>query len=58
MAKKKEYEPKENDDWDLEAAREHRKTIEEKSKAISDTYKKWWDKKNHTWKKGFREHGK
>jgi hypothetical protein len=55
--KKKKYKPKENDDWDEEADREHRRTIDEKTSAISEMYKKWWDKDKRTWKKGFKRHG-
>ena len=36
MAKKKKYVPKKEDDWDVEEAKEHRKIIEEKSKAITE----------------------
>ena len=57
MKKKKKYQPREDDDWDIEADREHRRIIEEKSKAISEIYKKWWDKKEKGWKEGFRGHG-
>lgn len=52
--KKKKYEPREDDDWDEGAAREHRRIIDEKSKAISETYKRWWDKDNKRWKRGFK----
>lgn len=55
MKKKKKYRPREDDDWDIEADREHRRIIEEKSKAISEIYKKWWDKEKHTWKKGYKK---
>ena len=57
MAKKKKYEPREDDDWDIEEARAHRKIINEKIKSISDKYKKWWDKDKKTWKKGYKGHG-
>ena len=57
MVKKKKYKPNEHDDWDEQAAHEHRKAIDEKTKVISETYKKWWDKEKHTWKKGFSRHG-
>lgn len=53
MAKKKKYTPKEDDDWDIEEAKEHRRIISEKSKKITEKYKKWWDSKNHRWKDGF-----
>ena len=55
--KKKKYKPKENDDWDEQVAREHRKAIDEKTRAISETYKKWWDTDKHQWKNGFEGHG-
>ena len=55
MKKKKKYQPREDDDWDIEADREHRRIIEEKSKAISEIYKKWGDKEKHTWKKGYKK---
>ena len=54
MKKKKKYQPREDDNWDIEADREHRRIIEKKSKAISETYRKWWDKEKHTWKKGYK----
>ncbi len=57
MAKKKKYQPREDDDWDIEEAREHRRIISEKIKSISDTYRKWWDKDRKTWKKGYKGHG-
>ena len=57
MAKKKKYMPKKDDDWDLEKAREHQKIINEKSKKITEKYKKWWDQEAGTWKKGFKGHG-
>lgn len=49
--------PKKDDDWDLEKAREHQKIINEKSKKITEKYKKWWDQEAGTWKKGFKGHG-
>jgi len=57
MAKKKKYKPKEHDGWDEGADREHRRTIDEKTKAIGEMYKKWWDKEKHGWKKGFNRYG-
>ena len=57
MKKKKKYQPREDDDWDIEADREHRRIIEQKSKAISEIYKKWWDKDKKTWKKGYKKDG-
>jgi len=53
--KKKKYQPREDDDWDLEEAREHRRVINEKIKSISETYKKWWDKDKKTWKEGYKK---
>ncbi len=53
--KKKTYQPKEDDDWDEKAAREHRRIIKEKTKAISETYKKWWDKDKKAWRKGYKK---
>ena len=41
---------------DLEEFREHLKIIDEKSKAISEKYKKWWDSDKRGWKRGFDEH--
>jgi len=56
MAKKKKYIPKKDDDWDMEAAKEHRQIIKDKEKEIANKYKKWWDDKNGKWKKGFEGH--
>ena len=56
MAKKKQYAPKKDDDWDEEAMKEHRRVILEKSKAITEKYKKWWDFERHCWKDGFPGH--
>ena len=36
---------------------EHLKMINEKTKAIVEKYRKWWDKDKRTWKKGFKGHG-
>ena len=54
MSKKKPYQPQNDDDWDEDAASEHRRIINEKSKTISETYKKWWDKDKKTWRRGFK----
>tara|TARA_R110000824_G_scaffold71795_1_gene183680 strand:- start:1197 stop:1373 length:177 start_codon:yes stop_codon:yes gene_type:complete len=54
MSKKKPYQPQNDDDWDEGAASEHRRIINEKSKTISETYKKWWDKDKKTWRRGFK----
>tara|TARA_R100000008_G_C3521859_1_gene134440 strand:- start:22 stop:189 length:168 start_codon:yes stop_codon:yes gene_type:complete len=53
MPKKKKYTPREDDDWDIEEAKEHRRIIAEKSKKIAEKYKKWWDSDKHRWKDGF-----
>ena len=55
--KKKKYTPRKDDDWDIEGARMHRQVIAEKSKAITEKYKTWWDSENKNWKKGFMGHG-
>ena len=55
--KKKKYKPKEDDDWDEQVAREHCKAIDEKTRAISEMHKKWWDTDKHRWKDGFEGHG-
>ena len=53
MVKKKKYVPKEEDGWDAEEDKEHRRMITEKQKKIAEKYKNWWDSKNHKWKDGF-----
>jgi len=55
MAKKKKYEAPEASKKEIAALREHSKLIDKKIKAISETYKKWWDKDKKTWKKGFKK---
>ena len=57
MAKKKKYTPQKDDDWDFEADKEHRRIIAEKEKSIKESYKKWWDKKSNSWKKGKPQNG-
>ena len=57
MAKKKKYVPQKDDDWDVEADREHRRIVGEKEKAIKAKYQRWWDQDKGTWKKGFKGHG-
>jgi hypothetical protein len=52
MAKKKKYIPKEDDDWDIEAAKEHARLIKEKEKQILAKYRKFWDAEKRCWKKG------
>ena len=54
--KKNKYVPKKDDDWDAESVKKFRLTIKEKSKAINEKYRKWWDKDKHTWKKDFPGH--
>ena len=56
MAKKKEYIPQKNDEWDEEADKEHRRIIGEAERAISSKYKRWWDGENNRWKEGFGGH--
>ena len=56
MAKKKKYVPKTDEDWNEQEARDHRKTIRAKEKAIIKKYKQWWDPKKGDWKEGFDGH--
>ena len=56
MKKKKYIAPKVNED-ELKEFKEHSKIINEKMKAISAKYRKWWDKDKGQWKKGFDEKG-
>ena len=57
MARKKtKYKPPKADKAELEEFREHMRTINEKSKAISEKYKKWWDTEKRDWKEGFSGH--
>jgi hypothetical protein len=56
MAKKKTFKAPEADKQELEDFRKHIKTTNEKTKAISDKYKMWWDSDKKTWKKNFK-HG-
>ena len=56
MAKKNKYVPKKDDDWDAESVKRFRQTIKEKSKAINEKYRKWWDKDTRNWKKNFPGH--
>ena len=55
MAKKKKYVPPKTNKDDLEEFKKHSKMIEGKIKAISETYKKWWDKDKGTWKEGYKD---
>ena len=57
MAKKKRYVAKKDDEWDIEADKEHRKSIREKEKAIKEKYQRWWDQDKGVWKRGFKGHG-
>jgi len=57
MARKKtKYKPPKADKAELEEFKEHIRTINEKSKAISEKYKKWWDTEKKDWKEGFSGH--
>ena len=56
MAKKKKYVPRKDDDWDIEADKQHRKTIAEREKSITEKYRKWWDDEKREWRKGFDGH--
>ena len=56
MAKKKKYVPRKDDDWNEEAAKEHKQVIREKEKNIKDRYNKWWDSDKRKWKEGFDGH--
>ena len=57
MAKKKKYNAPKTDEEELIKFREHMKLINDKTKAIVEKYRKYWDKETRTWKKGFK-HGK
>ena len=54
--KKKKYISPKIDQKVLEDFREHLKLMNEKSKAISEKYQKWWDSENKKWKDGFAGH--
>tara|TARA_Y100000296_G_scaffold54144_1_gene62037 strand:- start:295 stop:468 length:174 start_codon:yes stop_codon:yes gene_type:complete len=57
MARKKtKYKPPKADKEELEEFKEHIRTINEKSKAISEKYRRWWDTDKKDWKKGFGGH--
>tara|TARA_Y100000310_G_scaffold331275_1_gene404547 strand:+ start:206 stop:382 length:177 start_codon:yes stop_codon:yes gene_type:complete len=56
MAKKKKYVPRKDDGWDIEADKQHRKTIAEREKNITEKYRKWWDDEKRGWRKGFDGH--
>jgi len=53
MAKKKQYVPQKDDDWNESADKEHRRIIKEKERSIRERYKKGWDDVNRKWKEGF-----
>ena len=55
--KKKKYIPKENDGWNFESDKEHRRVIAEKQKKIGEKYRKWWDKESNSLKKGTPQDG-
>jgi hypothetical protein len=57
MAKKKKYQSPKSDIKELEEFKKHSKLINEKSKAVTEKYREWWDTENKTWKKGFEGHG-
>jgi len=57
LAKKKPYKAPKVDEEYMKEFREHTKIIKDKTKAISEKYRRWWDIKNKTWKKGFKGHG-
>jgi hypothetical protein len=57
MAKKKtKYTSPEVNEKELSDFREHCSLMDEKSKAITAKYKKWWDIKKKTWKTNFVGH--
>lgn len=58
MAKKKKYNAPKTDEEELIKFREHMKLINDKTKAIVEKYRKYWDKETRTWKKGFKHGGK
>ena len=49
--KKKKFNKPKTDEKELQEFRDHIKMINEKNKAISEKYRKWWDKDKKTWKK-------
>jgi len=55
--KKKKFNKPKDDERELQEFREHIKVINEKTKAIVEKYRKWWDKDKRTWKRGFKGHG-
>tara|TARA_Y100000310_G_C19989748_1_gene493566 strand:- start:246 stop:437 length:192 start_codon:yes stop_codon:yes gene_type:complete len=56
MAKKKKYVAPKTNQKELDDFQEHCKLMNEKSKAISAKYKKWWDIKKKRWKPNFVGH--
>ena len=57
MAKKKVYKAQDIDEDEMARFKEHSKLMNQKSKTISEKYRKWWDKDKKTWKEGFKGHG-
>ena len=58
MGKKKaKFKPPKIEQGEMEELREHGRVINEKSKDISEKYKKWWDTDKKKWKDGFKGHG-
>ena len=57
MVKKKVYKAQDIDEDEMARFKEHSKLMNQKSKAISEKYRKWWDKDKKTWKEGFKGHG-
>jgi hypothetical protein len=56
MAKKKKYVPRKDDNWNLEADKEHKRVLAEKEKKIIEKYRRWWDDEKKGWKKDFDGH--
>jgi hypothetical protein len=57
MGKKRaKFRPPKADKQELEEFREHLRIMDDKSKAISEKYKKWWDSDKRNWKKDFDGH--
>ena len=56
MDKKKKYVPRKDDNWNLEADKEHPRVLAEKEKKIIEKYRRWWDDEKKGWKKDFDGH--
>ena len=56
MDKKKKYVPRKDDNWNLEADKEHQRVLAEKEKKIIEKYRRWWDDEKKGWKKDFDGH--